>query len=481
MAERVQQAPFGDIVFVNTPKIDQMGARLYAEQKQREAYLQRNAEMLDKTIASSASKLRDADVDGYYDMYNTYKKAWMDLQTTNPKGKEFLQKQTNLNRIKAELDTYGNRSVQEKEAEKMALAGMVKNPDDFEEDAMGFLQERMKTPVNKFKMQVPNPKTGGVFEIDMGDIYGNTMYKGNKTNFLPYIQKAVGQNAPTTLTTFDTPVGDTQIQKNKIVGINKTAPEIATALVSQLTGRSFTDLPKAFKDYNPEYVQKINEQYDALVNSDLYKKAYKGKRMDFPEYMNETMQGRIAMMIAKETALQNAPKEIQDGRPYILADKMFDKRTAAQKEAATLRYRRSIALIAQNKANGVAPDAGLQHPFDRLEANYGFKLPTGETFIPEEAISPKEMSEYNPRDRGKGMIPVEAIEVDYNGKKIRGFTVNDKGDLVGSDGIIKRYDAAVEAVKDVNTKRKEQNVNAMMPKPSGSKQKPAGASGITWK
>lgn len=457
--QRIQGA-FGDIFTPNTAATDRTAQILYAEEKQREAQRQRKGDILDAEMTRSAYKLRPADIDEYYNKYNTYKKAWMDLQRSNPKGRDFLEKQTKLNQLKADMYAYGSMSLKEKQNEMLSAADMRKNADAYEDDALDFLAQRMNTPVSKFKFQMPNPKTGQLFDVDMTDIYGNTKFKGSKTNFLPVIAKAIGKNNDT-LSTFDTPAGEYEVQRNKIIGTAKTAPEIANSLLQQIVGsRMSSDLGKAFSDLTDADIQRINSQYDELVNTDLYKKSYSGKKIDFPEYMYGTRNGQIAMLLAKQAAIENAPKQVQDGKPYVPFGVKREVGMADWKTKHAITQRDVMKRIEANKSSGAPASEGLKNPMDIVNANYGTYTEDGERFIPANKIGNYIMSTINPLDANKGIIPVTPKKKKINGVDVDGFTVNKNGDWEGADGkVITYYGSAVETAKDVPTKVRKETVN----------------------
>jgi len=370
--------PYGDIYKVPTTAVDNMANRLYAEQKQRELTQQNEAKLLDTEFSKNVSKLRDADIPEYTKKYQDYKNAKINLL----KGKfktndDFIKAQLDAQRAMADWGSLGAKSIQEKETEEQyAKAVMNDKTGRYDANAPKVLIERRKTPLSKFKQEVTIPGTNTVVPIDLSDIDGLVKYKLGTIDFSKDWDNSIGQKTPMRIgesQPFDIE-GGLQSQKKIYKGFSKTAPEVATSFLQRVVGSQKTDsLLKEHPELNdPNVLSQIDSNYDKLINSDLYKEVYKGKPIEFPTWMHDTPQGKVAMYLAKQYAINNPPREELD-KPVTKLKAVMDRAWREKLAFNKLTFGQSMQKIAANKTAGL-PQEDLGYLSDEVAAEVGQDL-----------------------------------------------------------------------------------------------------------
>jgi len=370
--------PYGDIYKVPTTAVDNMANRLYAEQKQRELTQQNEAKLLDTEFSKNVSKLRDADIPEYTKKYQDYKNAKINLL----KGKfktndDFIKAQLDAQGKMADWASFGTGSIRDKEEEEVYAKAVINDKTGkYDANATKILIERRKTPRSKFKQDITIPGTNTVVPIDLNDIDGLIKYKLGTTDFTKDFNTAVGGKTPIKLMESE-PFeieGGLQTQRKVYKGFPRTAPEVATNFLQSVVGSKKTaDLVKEHPELSdPNVVAAIDSDYDKLVNSEVYKNAYKGKQINFPEWMKETPQGRIAMYLAKQYAINNPPKEELD-KPVTKLKAVKDRAWREKLAFNKLTFGQSMQKIAANKTAGL-PQEDLGYLSDEVAAEVGQDL-----------------------------------------------------------------------------------------------------------
>lgn len=357
MENRPFPIPTGEAFLVKTPYLDKIADRLYKEQQQQQLTQQNEAKLLDTEFSKNVSKLRDADIPEYTKKYQDYKNAKINLL----KGKfktndDFIKAQLDAQRAMADWVSLGAKSIQEKETEEQ-YAKAVRNDKTgrYDANAPKILIERRKTPLSKFKQEVAIPGTNTVVPIDLNDIDGLIKYKLGTTDFTKDFNTAVGGKTPIKLMESE-PFeieGGLQTQRKVYKGFPRTAPEVATNFLQSVVGSKKTaDLVKEHPELSdPNVVAAIDSDYDKLVNSEVYKNAYKGKQINFPEWMKETPQGRIAMYLAKQYAINNPPREELD-KPVTKLKAVMDRKWDEKLTWGAIQQQRKERNIRLNKEGG---------------------------------------------------------------------------------------------------------------------------------
>lgn len=185
--------PYGDIYTVGTPHIDQLGSRLYEEQKQREVIRQKQAQALDEEFAKNISNIKDSDIPEYTKKYQDWKKSKMELMKMKPgKQEEFIAKQMDTQRKLADVYTLGNLSKRYKDEEEELSKDYNKNPNNYDDNAMGYLSARRQLPSSQLSQYKSKNKDGKDVVIDLSNPE-TFRYKGSNTDFGKILADAAGQ------------------------------------------------------------------------------------------------------------------------------------------------------------------------------------------------------------------------------------------------------------------------------------------------
>lgn len=342
-------APYGDVYFVQTPKLDQTAMMLYKEQQQKDAQNVAAGKQLDDDFAKNVSGMRDADIPELVNKYNTYKTQWKQL---NKKGHVITpDEQLGLLRSKADMLSHVAKSKQEKDNEELAAKDVIKNPNNFEEGAHGFLSERRKLPVTKMQVDIPNPK-GKSFKMDFSDIYGNILYKGNNTDFTPITKKAEGALQPrgktipvtstdgltTTTTTFKAPNSTSEYLQTLHDGVKGSRGERDYLMQHQ---------------YDDNKAQQIIDNYSKLRQTPEFQNAYPNEP-EIPATMMATPLGRSMALAAMEHTINHPPVAIV-GKPVQNVGAVMDKRFNQAKALEDYKQANRVQMIgkrAEAKAAG---------------------------------------------------------------------------------------------------------------------------------
>ena len=320
MENRPFPLPTGEAFIVRTPYLDKVANDLRKEELQRQAQYNANSKALDDDFLKNVAGIRDADVPQLVSKYGDYKNLWKQL---NKKGSSISpEQQLELLRKKADILTHISKSKQEKENEELAVKDLTKNPNNFEGNAHQFLIERRKLPVTQMQVDVPNPM-GKSFKMDMSDIYGNILYRGNNTDFTPVLKKAEGQLQPrgktievkspdgltTTLTTFKAPNSTSEYLELLHNGVKGSRGERDFLMKHQ---------------YDDNEAQQIIDNYTKLRQTPEFQNAYPNEP-EIPASMMLTPLGRSMALASMEHSITHPPVAII-GKPFNNTGAVMDKR-----------------------------------------------------------------------------------------------------------------------------------------------------------
>ena len=357
MENRPFQIPVGEAFLVKTPYLDKVGETLYKEEQQRQLQRQKEAAALDSEYSKNLTKLRDADIPDYTKKYDEWKNSKINLLKGKFKTKDdFIKAQLDSQQKFSDWASFGAGSIRDKEEEEIYAKSVINDKTGkYDANATKILIERRKTPRNKFKQDILIPGTNTVVPIDLSNIDGLIKYKLGTTDFTKDFNTAVGGKTPIKLMESE-PFeieGGLQTQRKVYKGFPRTAPEVATNFLQSVVGSKKTaDLVKEHPELSdPNVVAAIDSDYDKLVNSEVYKNAYKGKQINFPEWMKETPQGRIAMYLAKQYAINNPPREELD-KPVTKLKAVMDRKWDEKLTWGAIQQQRKERNIRLNKEGG---------------------------------------------------------------------------------------------------------------------------------
>lgn len=334
MAESNQRVggPYGDIYIVNTPKLDQMGDRLYKEhladqQRQRQA-----VKASDDEFSKNLTAIRDADVDDLTKKYGDYKLANIELIKKGDKATP----QERLAVLAKKGDVYKHiaTSKKEKEQEEFYQKEAAKNPNIYDENALTLLTERRKMPVSAgFKFKLPNSatKNAGFTEVDFGDIPSAIQYKAGTTDFTKDIKTASGTKSlrgEPIIKDIDNGLSREVIQYKA----GNSPSEYINALQGSVVGSKKTrHLPLEY-NFSDDEANKIMMDYAKLKETPAFKSAYPNEP-EIPASFMQSPTGRTMALMAMEAQLLDPPTEIRKTERNISAIRKADDARWNSREA----------------------------------------------------------------------------------------------------------------------------------------------------
>jgi len=311
--------PFGDIYTIPTSAVDQISAHLYQQQQQKAAEDRQNNKMLDEEFAKNLSGIRDADIPDLTKAYGDYKQAAIGLQKKGQSAS--TADQFNVLKKKADMYSVMNESKQQKLQEEQAASQVIKNPNNYDDNAHSFLIARRNTPVKQFNQTITDP-SGNQKNVDMTDIWGNISYKQGTTDYTAAISKAKGTPAVRGISTsVKSPDGLSTTSTTYKAG--NSPMEYLQALQGSVVGSQKTkNLPLEF-NYSDEEANKIITDYSALRQTPEFKAAYPNEP-EIPAHLMATPTGRAMGLMAMENALLHPPIAVE-GKPEIGKGALMDR------------------------------------------------------------------------------------------------------------------------------------------------------------
>lgn len=349
--------PFGNSFLVDTPALDQLEQRLFAEQKQREAQRQRDITALDDEFSKNVTNIRDADVDDLTKAYQDYKAGTQALMKI--KGGVSPQQQMEVLRKKADMYKLINESKAEREREEMMGKRYSTKPDDFNDDAAELLIAGRNLPVSKKRAYTT--KDGKIVDLTNPE---NLLWQ-DKTNWQPILQKAGG-----------TPTLRGKVVEKELPGGLETEQvaykagndpmEYYTSIVGAMnTPRAAQSLASRYK-FSPEEAQDIAIKYDALSKTPEFINAY--GEIKFPESANITEGTRTAKLLAMVNALNNPPSPIKKNVKSLAAVTADRQRFQIEQQARAQTNKQANIRLASALGVGAWKD---KYTFDKIATEEG--------------------------------------------------------------------------------------------------------------
>lgn len=285
--------PYGDIIEIKTPTLDNWAKQLYIEQKTREARQYQENQALDQMLQKDFGRIRSVDtpevVGKYNDVKNIKKQLLFDKQLQrNPLA--YNQKQQELKQAMQDMYSVINGSAEMKEANKTYNAAHLQNPDAFDDNYGTIMATQMNTPFSQLKN---HPIYG---DLTNADTY---RYKGSNTNFNDVVTKVAGHDRE--ITGKEEPLDKQGIQFRSPVYKTSAPPaQIFEGLVNSLDHKTERDAAYKWKQLAPEVVQKIEQDYNAIPQA-------KWEQMGLPGPQQINLKGGSdAEKYMRVMAMQNA-------------------------------------------------------------------------------------------------------------------------------------------------------------------------------
>lgn len=396
MANSVRQQSYGNIFSVGTPYIDQLSNRIYADQKQREAYQQQQNKLLDDEFARNLTGIRDADIPELTKAYGDFKQARM--QTLN-KPSISPDQQLDVLRKKAGIYEIINKSKQQREWETAQGKQIITDKKRmYADDAHQQLINRINTPLSKINT----------------DNDANLLYKYYVPKLDKQIKDAKGteQEVPVKLgqSKTDPLKDDTEIYKAGNAP-DKFANKLLEGVMSTNEGRNFSGLYN--NKYDDAQLEDLKNRYAAKVNDPKFIKVY-GEPKPLPATDTElgkavgirTME-EFADMDIKPTKLKG---EINDARATANRQKFAREEHTRSLNAAIERQRIGFNHTDEKDAKKQVENNQWIDGFidDGIEKSKNYPLIDGKRTVPLDVVSGKAFQ--------KGQIPASALQISDDGQ-----------------------------------------------------------------
>lgn len=333
--------PYGDAFIVNTPNLDRMAERLYAEQKNRELRNQQEAQALDAGLQKEFAQIRSVDVPEVIGNYQKYKQAKKELLFNKDLHKDpiaYAKQQQAANELQAQVYGSINASKEQKKRIEQLVADKTAHPLVYGDDAAERLSAYQQTPLSQLQK---HPKYGDLTNMD------SYIYKGTNTDFSKILNSAVGQPKP--VYSEKKPVDKQGLQEDVTEYSFANTPlqvrdNILGALGQHQAGRDASLLWKSIPDTEKDQI----DQAYAAIPKDKVAKAGMKELPDLPTNTgNDAMD--FANFQAKKYFLANEPKA---GTPKRMTNEAVkgDLEFARQKEMQRIRNEDAKGLIALRKS-----------------------------------------------------------------------------------------------------------------------------------
>lgn len=339
MADQRIAGPYGDIVQVVTPTLDNWAKQLYVQQKTRETRQQQENQALDQSLQKEFSNIRSVDTPDVVSSYNRYKQLKKHMLFNKDLQRDPLkynQAQQAANEAWTDMQSRINQSKEIKEMTNTMTQDRFKNPDAYADDYGQRASLLMSTPLSVLKS---NPQYGDLTNWD------NYRYQGSNTNFNDIVSKVYDK-------------------KNKIIGKEEaldklgiqfrspvyeygTAPaQVYEGLVNSLDHKTERDAAYKFKQLTPDVVQKIEQDYAAIP-------AQKWEQMGLAGPQQIDLRGgsdaeKYMRILAMQNAVNTSPRLVNYENRTSDKAKM-DLQFARQKEMQSLKQKDAKALALYKK------------------------------------------------------------------------------------------------------------------------------------
>lgn len=458
MPDQKLAAPYGDIVFVNTPNLDRMGAMIYNEEKQRKAAQAKADADLDNEFSKNIAGIHNADIPDLTKAWGDFKAARQSLIAT--KGGTTPEQQMAALQAKARVYDLISKSKLRKESDKFDVEDYKKNSIRYKKDAHERMLKNMNTPTSQL------PK----------DYHNDYLYDGSQSDFSKALDFAKGDtiDMPTEEVPNANGLGKSLYSVKRLSNPSEYFHRVLTKVVGDQQTDDFSK--KYFVE--PDEYNKVKDQYDLLI-ADPKVKSRLGMQVDLPQESDLTPLTRAAKYLAMQHTIQNPPvvslnKVVKDDKAII------DYKHGLEVEDMYLQDK----LIRNRNPDGTVDIKSVGFPTDEINKNFGedVNLLNGtQRVVYLDKIPTTILNIINPTDVNKRIFSVKPKEIQQpDGSYKKGYFIDENNNLIGKgDGKIGRDDARALYIDNVaNTKVKVGFGNkGVITKPSQNK--PTGTNG--WK
>lgn len=328
MADQRIAGPYGDIVQVTTPTLDNWAKQLYVQQQQRQIRQQQENQALDQMLQKDFGRIRSIDTPEVVQKYGQYKTLKKELLFNKKLQKDPLlynQAQQAANQAYLDMQSTINGSAEMKEANKTYNAAHLQNPDAFDDNYGTIMATQMQTPYSQLRN---HPVFG---DLTNPDTY---RYKGSNTNFNDIVAKVYDKKNKI--------VGKEEALDNKGIQFRSPVYEYGTppaqvyeGLINSLDHKTERDASYKWKQLTPEVIQDIEQKYNSIPKT-------KWEQMGLPGPQQINLRGgsdaeKYMRILAMQNAVNTNPRLVNYENRTSDKAKM-DYKSAQDKVMAWLKF-----------------------------------------------------------------------------------------------------------------------------------------------
>lgn len=334
--------PYGNAFLVGTPNIDRLSQMLYAENRQKQALRQKQAEDMDADFRKNILSIRDIDKDEFVKKYSDYKKTAFELMRKKEHDPQKridmeLEKQRKL----ADMYGFTNESKAHKDQEDEIAKQIIAKPDLFDDNASTLLMNSRRTPLAGLSQYKSRNAEGqeNTYDLRNPETY---RYKGSDTDFQKIFTTASG-----------TPRQVYQSEENVDGGLQtkvtpyvfgNTPAQYYESLLGALSERNAKRSAEALISHVPdETIATINNLYKSAPK-DKWEKIGVKEPQDLEIYSNDPPTIKFAKHQAQLYFLNNEPKA---EKQYMMENKsaVMKAQEAKERRMEALRHSNAEELI----------------------------------------------------------------------------------------------------------------------------------------
>jgi hypothetical protein len=375
------KAPYGDIVYVQTPTLDALSKQLYAEQKQRQMIQYQENKALDEGMRKEFANVRSVDtpeVIGAYNQYKTLKKQLYFDKSLKKDPLAFNQKQQEANAALQKTYEIINGSGEIKDMSKSLLGEKIKNPDVMADDSGQRLATLNNTPYSQVKN---HPQYG---DLTNPDTY---RYQGSNTDFGKLVSDAAAAGGKKEVLGKSVPIDNGYQTQTPVYQAGNTESEVYNHLLnSGAIHRTGRDASYLMDKVPAVQIENTIEKYKQIPQD---KRDKMGSKYDENLiHLTDNKADNFYKYLAMNYAINSEPKE---GEPIIKENKSMtmaaqeakDRRMAALHHGyseAEIRLRDALKNNGEDEQNGIVDARYDEVKQDALKNPQTYKPIKGEPY-----------------------------------------------------------------------------------------------------
>ncbi len=402
--------PYGDIYTIPTSSVDNIAAKIYREQQQRELEKRQADKALDDEFGKNVAGVKSADVPEITQAYNDFKQAHIALQKKGAKATP----QDQMNVMIKKADAFSKIAASKEDKARLGQYVTEVKGDKkgiYDPNAHGMINTWLNTPTSKRNL----------------DEDANLKYKYAMPNIDKEIANGVGKGQEVEI---QVGVDDKDPLKDKVEVYKTINPpnlfynNLFTGLAARSDNKGF--VRSVMDKYTDEEKDALRTAYEAKIQDPKFKALY-GETKPFPESAGNTELGQATALKVMEGVV-NLPLEPIKEKSVLNADRNKDRNMADFKDKQAelfewwkkknaITYRQSMAKIAANKQGQDIINGTSGNSFDEFGGVTPIRIEGGKGAF------------------GVGATPAVVID--------KGIAFDDNGNLYNGEVIVDKKDVPV--------------------------------------